>query len=102
MSEGQVHIGKVIRDALVFNFRNQPRGALLNAVDRLFALLEERRTDYLLVGEVALLQYVQGRNTDVIDLIMALSSRSFPRFARSVRSRISRAGISRVSGSISC
>jgi len=75
----EVHIGKVVRDALVFNFR-KPRGgsvsdsALLEAVDRLFALLEERRTDYLLVGGIALLQYVEGRNTEDIDLIMALAS----------------------------
>jgi hypothetical protein len=74
-----VHIGKVIRNALVFNFRN-PRGgtvnegALLEAVGRLFALLEERQIDYLLVGGIALLQYVEGRNTEDIDLIMALSA----------------------------
>ena len=48
--------------------------ALLDAVDRLFALLEERGIDYLLVGGIALLQYVEGRNTEDIDLIMALSS----------------------------
>ena len=75
----RVHIGKVVRNALLFNFRNPPGGsvsdsALLDAVDRLFALLEERRIDYLLVGGIALLQYVEGRNTDDIDLIMALSS----------------------------
>ncbi|HEY0511845.1 MAG TPA: hypothetical protein VGH73_08075 [Thermoanaerobaculia bacterium] len=75
----RVHIGKVVRNALVFNFRN-PRGgtvsdsALLDAVDRLFALLDERRIDYLLVGGIALLQYVEGRNTEDIDLIMALSA----------------------------
>lgn len=48
--------------------------ALLDAAARLFALLEERRIDYLLVGGIALLQYVEGRNTEDIDLIMALSS----------------------------
>jgi hypothetical protein len=48
--------------------------ALLDAVDRIFSLLEERRTEYLLVGGIALLQYVDGRNTEDIDLIMALSS----------------------------
>jgi len=80
-AHGQVHIGKVVRNALVFNFRN-PRGgtvsdsALLDAVDRLFSLLEERRTEYLLVGGIALLQYVDGRNTEDIELIMALSSLS--------------------------
>jgi len=74
-----VHIGKVVRNALLFKLRD-PRGgavsdsALLEAVNRLFALLEERRIDYLLVGGIALLQYVEGRNTEDIDLIMALSS----------------------------
>ncbi len=48
--------------------------ALLDAVKRIFPLLEERRTEYLLVGGIALLQYVDGRNTEAIDLIMALSS----------------------------
>lgn len=78
-AHGQIHIGKVVRNALVFNFRN-PRGgtvsdsALLDTVNRLFSLLEERRTEYLLVGGIALLQYVDGRNTEDIDLIMALSS----------------------------
>jgi hypothetical protein len=75
----EVHIGKVVRNALVFNFRNSRGGtlsdsALLDAVARLFSLLEERRIDYLLVGGIALLQYVDGRNTEDIDLIMALSS----------------------------
>jgi hypothetical protein len=73
-----VHIGKVIRNALVFNFRNPRRGivsdsSLVEAVDRLFALLEERQIEYLLVGDVALLQYVAGRNSENIELIMALS-----------------------------
>jgi len=74
-----VHIGKVVRNGLVFKFRN-PRGGtvsdnvLLEAVDRLFALLEERGIDYLLVGGIALLHYVEGRNTEDIDLIMALSA----------------------------
>ncbi|HEX7184660.1 MAG TPA: hypothetical protein VF756_22740 [Thermoanaerobaculia bacterium] len=74
-----VHIGKVVRNAVLFNFRD-PRGAtvsdsaLLDAVDRLFALLDERRIDYLLVGGIALLQYVEGRNTEDIDLILAPSA----------------------------
>ncbi len=72
-----VHIGKVVRNARVFNFRNGgtlSEGDLLEEVERLFALLETRRIDYLLVGGIALLQYVEGRNTEDIDLIMALSS----------------------------
>lgn len=46
---------------------------LPEAVDRLFALLDERRIDYLLVGGVALLQYVEGRNTEDVKLIMTSS-----------------------------
>ncbi len=48
--------------------------SLLDDVARLFALLEERRVSYVLVGGVAMLQYVEGRNTEDLDLIMALSS----------------------------
>lgn len=44
---------------------------LLAVVDHLFALLAERRIDYLLVGGIALLQYVEGRNTEDIDLLLA-------------------------------
>jgi hypothetical protein len=78
-AEAQVHIGKIVRNSLVFDFRNSCEGsvsdsALLDAVNRLFILLEERRADYLLVGGIALLQYVEGRNTEDIALIMALSS----------------------------
>jgi hypothetical protein len=78
-SRQPVHIGKVVRNARVFNFRNPCGGslsdsALLEAVARLFALLDERRIDYLLVGGIALLQYVEGRNTEDIDLILSLSS----------------------------
>lgn len=75
----KVHIGHVIRDAVVFNFKNW-RGDKVNidflpqTVARLFALLHERQIEYLLVGGVALLQYVDGRNTEDIDLIMAVSS----------------------------
>lgn len=76
-----VHVGEVIRNAVVFDFRNWAgdstlanSDSLLQAVQRLFALLDERGVDYVLVGGVALLTYVEGRNTRDIDLIMALSS----------------------------
>lgn len=39
-------------------------------IDTLFNLLEEQKIDYLLVGGVALLSYVDGRNTQDIDLIL--------------------------------
>lgn len=75
----EIHIGKVVRNAVVFNFRNQHGGpvspdALLESVSRFFSLLHERKIDHLLVGGIALLQYIEGRNTEDIDLIMALSS----------------------------
>lgn len=73
-----VHIGKVVRDAVVFNFKSSLKDLvnvdpLVEAVNRLFTLLHERRIDYLLVGGVALLQYVEGRNTEDVDLIVAVS-----------------------------
>lgn len=43
-------------------------------INNLFTLLNERQIEYLLVGGVALLHYVEGRNTEDIDLIMAVSS----------------------------
>ena len=46
--------------------------SLLAQVQQLFDLLDERKTDYVLVGGIALLTYVEGRNTQDIDLIMAL------------------------------
>jgi hypothetical protein len=75
----KIHIGQVIRNAVVFNLRNWREGSvstdnLLQNVAELFALLHERRINYLLVGGIALLQYIEGRNTEDIDLIMALSS----------------------------
>ncbi len=48
--------------------------SLLETVQRLFALLDERQIDYVLVGGVALLTYVKGRNTQDLDLIMASST----------------------------
>src|SRR5262245_38399471 len=76
---GRVHIGDVVRSAIVFDFKNSRGGAvntdnLLQTVARLFTLLQERQIDYLLVGGIALLQYIEGRNTQDIDLIMAVSS----------------------------
>jgi len=74
----QVHIGSVVRAAIAFNPANWRKGAattsqdsLLATVQRLFALLEERQVPYALAGGVALLAYVEGRNTQDIDLIMA-------------------------------
>ncbi len=71
-------IGEVVRNAIVFN--PHPRGrlpmngeSLLDQADDLFALLRVREVDFVLVGGLAMLQYVPGRNTQDIDLIMALA-----------------------------
>ena len=48
--------------------------SLLVQVEQLFNLLAERKTDYALVGGIALLTFVEGRNTQDIDLIMALQA----------------------------
>jgi len=48
--------------------------SLLTQVEQLFNLLENRKVGYVLVGGIALLTYVEGRNTQDIDLIMALPS----------------------------
>lgn len=76
-----VHIGAVIRDAVVFDPKRwggalalKDSDSLLETVGRLFTLLEERQVDYVLVGGVALLAYIRGRNTQDLDLIMAPSA----------------------------
>ena len=74
-----IAIGKVIRHGVVFDLKNWTDRPMNNddlelSVLRLFALLAERRVDFTLVGGVALLQYVEGRNTQDIDLILSLSS----------------------------
>ena len=75
----RVHIGEVIRNAVLFNPEN-PQDLLMNSdvliqtVAQFFSLLRQRQIDYVLVGGIALLQYVEGRNTEDIDLIMAESA----------------------------
>ncbi len=75
MTTSSVHIGKVVRHALVFNAqhwqgRSFTMDSLLKTVDDLFMLLESRKTQYTLVGGIAMLQYIQGRNTEDIDIIL--------------------------------
>lgn len=52
----------------------QPRRLLPSDEDvlELFSLLARRRIPYLLVGGIAMLRYVEGRNTEDIDLLMSL------------------------------
>jgi hypothetical protein len=70
----RIDIGHVVRNAHVFNFRKAAvnESDLLVAVDELFKLLEARKIAYVLVDGIALLHYIEGRNTEDIDLIVAL------------------------------
>jgi len=70
-----LRIGDIVYHAKVFAPQYWQGGSmdvqtLPQTVSRLFALLEERNVPYVLVGGVALLQYVEGRNTQDIDLIV--------------------------------
>jgi hypothetical protein len=77
--QSSVQIGNVIRNAVVFNIKNWLGGSmnsdsLIQSVQDLFSVLEQRKIDYVLVGGIALLHYVEGRNTQDLDLLMSLSS----------------------------
>ncbi|MGE3074190.1 MAG: hypothetical protein AB7N24_13130 [Dehalococcoidia bacterium] len=68
-------IGEILRDAEagrlenIFAEEREPY-ELIGAAERLFDLLDERGIDYVLVGGIAMLQYVEGRNTRDVDLIV--------------------------------
>jgi len=83
-------IAEIVRNAVLFGpdaweggsnpegkFTPNPRQNVL-PTDRdvvgLFTLLRDRQTPYLLVGGIAMLRYVEGRNTEDIDLLMSLPS----------------------------
>lgn len=71
-----VEISKVIYYGKLFKFRNWDKPpvnptSLSQTVIRLFTMLRDRRIDHVLVGGVALLQYIEGRNTEDIDLILS-------------------------------
>jgi hypothetical protein len=74
-----VYIGEVVRNAVLFKPGNHEEGlvnsdVLIETVACFFSLVRERQLEYVLVGGIALLQYVEGRNTEDIDLIMAVSA----------------------------
>ncbi len=47
---------------------------LAGDIRNLFALLAARRVSYVLVGDVALLKYIESRNTEDIDLLLSLAA----------------------------
>jgi len=70
-----IAIGEIIKNGVMFDVKNwnseiyKPED-LPATVASLFALLESRNIRYLVVGAVALLSYVAGRNTQNIDFIL--------------------------------
>jgi hypothetical protein len=77
--QSSAQIGNVIRNAVIFNAKNWIGGmmnsdSIIQSVQDLFTVLEQRKIDYVLVGGIALLYYVEGRNTQDLDLLMALSA----------------------------
>ncbi|MGQ9555015.1 MAG: hypothetical protein ACUVWR_12975 [Anaerolineae bacterium] len=80
-AERNVNIGRVVASAIIFDPK-RPWDAtgseedLAHTVTRLFAMLHERHIPYVLVGGLAMLQYVEGRNTEDVDLILAVPSLS--------------------------
>lgn len=77
-----LQIGEIIQNAIVFNAQNWRNwqgdimavDSLIEAVRKFFDLLEQRHVRYVLAGGIALLYYVEGRNTQDLDLLMAVSS----------------------------
>lgn len=75
MSARNLPIGEIVRSALLFGSGRQVMldDQITQVVDDLFELLGSRRIDYLLVGGIALRNYIDGRNTEDIDLILAVA-----------------------------
>jgi predicted nucleotidyltransferase len=78
-NQPDISIGTIIQNGIVFQPAHGQGAAmhtdqLVETVANLFHLLEQRQIAYLLVGGIAMRSYVEGRNTEDIDLIMALSS----------------------------
>jgi hypothetical protein len=79
MTANLVNIGEVIVNGLLFDPKNGPAlrtmdlDQIYKSIPYLFQLLDERGVEYVLVGGIAMLAYIEGRNTQDIDLILASS-----------------------------
>lgn len=77
-----ISIAETVVHGVAFDPKNSERVAqmdlneLFASVGRLFDLLEEREIDYVLAGGIAMLSYVEGRNTQDVDLVLAESELS--------------------------
>jgi hypothetical protein len=78
-------VADILRNAAVFgrshwagngplNMTPAPDANLPQQIHDLFALLRDRQVDYLLVRGIALLRYIDGRNTEDIDLLLSVES----------------------------
>src|SRR4051812_11086311 len=64
-------IDEIIENGIVFNlFRETPMNDIRSEVRALFAALHSAQVDYVLVGGVAMLSYVEVRNTQDVDVII--------------------------------
>jgi hypothetical protein len=71
-------IGEIIGNGMLFDVKNWSttmagRDDFFQMVEALFETLATRQINYVLVGGVALLSYIEGRNTQDIDLILTRS-----------------------------
>jgi hypothetical protein len=71
-----VAIDEIIKGGILFDIKNWTKimpteESFFTTIKTLFSLLEQRAINYVLVGGVALLSYVEGRNTQDIDLILS-------------------------------
>src|SRR5688572_18753011 len=81
-------VAEIVRNAVLFGPDSWERTSVLREtsgsgqnllptdtdVVQLFTLLAERHIPYLLVGGIAMLRYVEGRNTEDIGLLMSAPS----------------------------
>ena len=68
----QLPIDEIVENGIVFNLRRKlPMYDIRATVRALFTDLQAMKVAYVLVGGVALLSYVPGRNTHDVDLIIA-------------------------------
>lgn len=71
-------ISEIVKNGILFDLKNWKKGMsntdqFVQFIENVFDTLTDRNIDYLLVGGVALLSYVEGRNTQNINLILAKS-----------------------------
>ncbi|NET48892.1 MAG: nucleotidyltransferase family protein, partial [Merismopedia sp. SIO2A8] len=71
-------ISEIVKNGILFDIKNWPTvmsedTRFADIIQQFFGMLSEREINYLLVGGVALLSYVEGRNTQDIDLLLSRS-----------------------------